>query len=103
MDLTNLPAAPWPRAQIRAAVQKVVCAEHVDEVVDLACHAADSAIRQTLVVSDRAPDPRVKLAALSLALSLVTAEAQRLNQAFQSAADKFGGKITHEFIEVPHG
>jgi len=80
LDLKQMKWPEYPRAGIRATLlqNSMVPLQHVDEVVDLACHAAETARKSMLEVLERSSSPMVELTAVGLANSLVANNTQIL-------------------------
>lgn len=103
LHFRDMHPAPWPRAELRAALAKTIPAARIDEVIDLACHAAESARHQLFAVADRAVNPAVKMAALTLATSLIAAEAERMQKAFRAVGEECGMTLFEGTVEVRRG
>lgn len=89
----DLPASDYPREKIRATLLAAGAPpQHVDEVVDIACHASASARKTMLEVLDRASEYRVALIAIGIAVALVRTEAEWLEQGLKHAAAAAGLK-----------
>lgn len=75
----------------------------IDEIVDLACHAAALARRAMLEAIDRTIDPRVATTAVGLASSLVRHDCGQLEEALKAYASQSGAKFYSSRVEVQHG
>lgn len=103
LNFHDMQPAPWPRTELRTALVAVIPADKVDEVIDLACHAADSARHQLFAVSDRAVEGSVKMAALTLATSLIITEAERLQQVYRAVGEQCGMTTFEGTVDMRHG
>lgn len=100
MAFADLPFPDYPRSALRKILAEGSKAppQHLDEIVDIACHAAGSARRSMLEVLDRSSDPRIAITAIGMANSLVRADAERLEEALREGAAAaglatFSGKV----------
>lgn len=96
-DFSALSFPPYPRAELRAHLVKMRAANNspmpdaaVDEIVDLACHAAESSRRTMLETIDRSSDPRVSLTAVGIASSLMAHDMKIFIEGLQEMAQQFG-------------
>jgi hypothetical protein len=62
----------------------------IDEIVDIACHAAESGRKAMLEVIDRASDPRVSITAVGIASSLLAHDMKIFIEALQEFAATSG-------------
>ena len=89
--------APYPRAQLRAQLMQMraercseMPLEAVDEIVDLACHAAESGRQAMLQVNDRASSWPVATTAIGPATSLLAHDLKLLTEGLRHAAAAAG-------------
>ncbi len=98
--------ADYPRAAIRAHLLGLggnIPPACVDEIVDIACFAADSARRQMMAVLDRSSDPRVATTAIGLAVSLAISDMERLQVGLAAFAKSAGLQTYSGKVEVTNG
>ena len=76
--LASVSFPPAPRRELRQHLVNMRAANNspmpdaaIDEIVDLACHAAESGRKAMLEVIDRASDHRVSITAVGIASSLM--------------------------------
>jgi nitrogen-specific signal transduction histidine kinase len=88
---------PYPRRELRQHLVKMRAATNspmpdaaMDEVVDLACHAAECRRKAMLEVIDRASDHRVSTTAVGIASSLLAHDIKILIAGLQHAATEVG-------------
>ena len=88
IDDTLFPQYPSTRikAEIRAAQGHSIPREAVDEIVDIACHAAVQARRTLLQVLSYPNDLRVTKTATGIALSLLNQDLTVMLEAVKAAA-----------------
>lgn len=96
-DFATMPFAPYPRRELRAHLVKMRSANSspmpdaaIDEIVDLACHAAESGRRAMLEVVDRAADHRVSITAIGIAASLLAHDLRLMMDGLEQAARASG-------------
>jgi hypothetical protein len=96
-DFATLSMPCYPRAEIRAQLVNMRAANNspmpdaaIDEIVDLACHAAQSGRQAMLQVIDRASDYRVSVTAVGIASSLMAHDMKLLIEGLQHAAQHVG-------------
>lgn len=102
---------PYPRREIRAHLCGVrqrtgssMPDAAIDEIVDIACHAAETGRRAMLAVIDRASDPRIATTAVGIAVSLLAHDLKLMTEGFQYAAQKVGAHYETATVEVQaHG
>jgi hypothetical protein len=89
----------YPRAEIRAGIAAQSNAPDwaIDQIVDIACHAAASGRRTMLETVDRASDHRVAHTALGIAVSLLKSDADNLIKSLQKYAAETGHEAS-EFV-----
>lgn len=82
----------YPRAELRAHLVKTSSCppEHIDEVVDIACHAAASARLTLLETIDRAGSWRISTTAIGIAVSLLQHDMEMLRAGLIDTAKTFG-------------
>ncbi|WP_375290884.1 hypothetical protein [Qipengyuania sp.] len=113
MDLITLyDALPaFPRADLKRAIERTAGLSGVtlpsgaaDEIVDLGCHAAESAMRTFLSTLDRSSSAGVANTAIGLGISLLLGQSEALAEAIKSAS-KVNGHLLHEgtIAELAHG
>ncbi len=92
-DFAAMPFAPYPRVELRAHLVRMRAANNspmpdaaIEEIVDLACHAAETARLGLLEVVDRASDHRVSITAIGIATSLLAHDCELIKEALQHAA-----------------
>lgn len=101
----------YPRQQIRAHLVDVrkrtgsaMPDAAIDEIVDLACHAAETGRRAMLAVIDRASDPRISTTAVGIAVSLLAHDLNLMTEGFLHAAQTVGAHYETATVGVPaHG
>lgn len=96
-DFRTLTFAPYPRAELRQHLVNMRTANNspmpdaaIDEIVDLACHAAISGRTAMLEVIDRASDYRVSITAVGIASSLMAHDMKIFIEGLQHAAEHCG-------------
>ena len=101
---------PYPRAEIRAKIDEVRKRENspmpdaaLDEIVDLALHAAATARQTMFDVLARASDPRISHTAIGVAGGLLASDLRHLQGALEDWARETGKPMYHERLEVRHG
>lgn len=88
------------RRALRAEAMDLVPARYLDEVVDLAIHAANKAFEATSAVVSRASIAPIAICATSMALSIIAAEAKvKLEQFAKDAAD-LGATVTYRTVRT---
>jgi hypothetical protein len=99
--------APYPRRELRAHIMQLrqrtgsnMPDAAVDEIVDIACHAAESGRRAMLETLDRASDPRIANTAIGLASSLLASDLNFHNQAVKEFAKQSGLHFEEARLEV---
>ncbi|WP_338445925.1 hypothetical protein V5F89_12320 [Pelagerythrobacter marensis] len=96
----------FPRADLRAhllSCEGNIPASAVDEIVDIACHAAASARTSMLEVLDRASNPMISMTAFGLAASLALHDAERMREGLKAAAQREGVTFFEGQLEKAHG
>lgn len=95
----------YPRAQIRDRIDAMrrttgspMPAIAVDEIVDIALHAAASARLAMMETLDRASEPAVATTALGIAASMVKADMDHLEGALTKYAEAKGKPLFRERI-----
>lgn len=108
-DFATIKFAPHPRTELRkhliarAAGSKMPDAA-VDEIVDMACHAAESGRRAMLETIDRSSDSRIAMTAIGIAGSLLAHDLELLKEGLQFAATQTGLHFEVGTLEVKaHG
>lgn len=96
-NFATIDFAPHPRHQIRQHILGMRAKNNspmpdaaVEEIVDIALHAAESGRRAMLEVIDRASDTRVSISAISIAASLLGHDMKTLIGGLEDAAKKVG-------------
>lgn len=82
----------------RAMIDGGIPAAHVDEAIDLGCHATEQAIHQVESIINRAGTYSCRLAAYSIAASLVSETLQNKMQLLQQETRQRGGLILEASI-----
>lgn len=97
MKFGTIEFAAFPRAELRKllASQVQTPPQYIDEVVDLAVHAADCGSRAMLEVLDRASHPGVSVTAIGMAASLLRSRLEMLEAGLKEGA-KHAGLRTYE-------
>lgn len=106
IDFGDFPRADLRLAMVRTFAQagKSLPPGAADEVVDLACHAADSGMRSLLEVVDRGSSFGVQNTAIGLAASLLQSRADHLIAALKAMAKQDGAQIFEGNLqELAHG
>lgn len=80
------------RRKVREAVRDGVPAEHLDEVVDLAFHALNSAFAPLAAIARSASTPGAGMCMISIALSMIVSEAQAKLASLEKFAVIRGGR-----------
>lgn len=89
------------RRAVRRQVGLTVPAAHVDEVVDIALHAATQSLDALQRVAfDAHPDQRVAICASTLAISLVQHRLQVLKECAEKVAADAGMSVHHGTVSV---
>lgn len=89
------------RRALRKEVGMTIPAAHVDEVVDIACHAAIEALNTMQRISFDAPlDERVAISASTLAMSLVRHRVNELIELSEKVAREAGMSTYHTTVSV---
>ena len=109
MALGTIEFADYPRNELRAILRRNRDANAsgmpdsaIEEIVDLACHAAASARQSMLDTLDRASDGRITRTALGLATSLVASDCKKFEEALRSYAEANGKPLHVETVTVNH-
>jgi hypothetical protein len=104
-EFATMGFAPYPKAQLRAQLLQMraertpnMPLEAVEEIVDLACHAAETGRRAMLEVIDRASSWRIATTAIGPATSLLAHDLQLLTEGLQHAAAAAG--LHHEIRNI---
>jgi len=110
MALSDYKFPDYPRRELRAALQASVRASGspmpetaMDEIVDLAVHAAGSARRAMIETVERASDPRMVKTASGLAISLIASDCQMFENALRAYAKATGAVFNEHRVEVVRG
>lgn len=105
LDFAKMGFAPYPRGQLRAALMQMRAERYsampenaVDEIVDLACHAAESGRHAMLQVIDRASSFQVAVTAIGPAASLLAHDLKLLAEGLERAAAVTG--LHHEVRNI---
>ena len=103
MSFATIAFPDYPRAQLREAIRATskVPPDKLDEVVDIACHAAHSARLKLLEVLDTASDERVTVTAAGPAFSLLEHDVKIMIEALRAYARVSGKPATDVQLEVP--
>jgi hypothetical protein len=88
------------RRQLRAAAAGLIPDTHLDEVVDLAIHAVDKAFEAVGQVVTRASIAPAKMAATSIALSIIAQRAAARLEDLQGVAAALGMSLTTKTVSV---
>ena len=107
MPLADLKFADYPRRELRAGLQASV-RDHgsampeyaLDEIVDLACHAAAASRRAMLEVLDRASDSRMTPTAVGLAISLIASDCEAFEGALRHYAKSTGAVFEAKSVKI---
>lgn len=98
---------PYPRRELRAQIVGLrqrtgspMPDDAIDEIVDIACHAAEVGRRAMLEVIDRASDPRVSTTAVGIAGSLLAHDLRLLAEGLQHAAKVTGAHFETSTLKV---
>lgn len=76
----------------------------IDEIVDMACHAAESGRRSMLEAIDRSSDRRIAMTAIGIAGSLLARDLELLKEGLEFAAKQSGLHFERSTLEVQaHG
>tara|TARA_R110002072_G_scaffold38314_3_gene110881 strand:- start:2546 stop:2878 length:333 start_codon:yes stop_codon:yes gene_type:complete len=105
--LTSIDFPAHPRRQLRACLEEQriasgsqMPAAAVDEAVDLACHAAESARRTMFEILDRASDPRITTTSIGLAISLLSSDCARIEAGLRDYAEQTGATFREARVEI---
>lgn len=90
------------RRALRQQMAAVIPAQHIDEIVDIACHAAERAINEMIRVAlHTSPDSRIGMAAIGPAFGLLVSFAEDGMAGLKDFAAKEPGlKAYHAEIKV---
>lgn len=88
------------RRQMRLQMAGIVPAQHVDEVIDLAIHAAREAIGSLEAVTDRASSPSVTMAAFVPALGILAGVCQTLSDSAREFAASKGMRHVERNLQL---
>jgi uncharacterized protein (DUF2342 family) len=89
------------RRALRLQVAMTVPPSHVDEVVDVACHAAIEAIETMQRIAFETPrDQRVAITASTLAMSLIKHRMETLIEISEKVAQQSGMTVRHANLSV---
>lgn len=88
------------RAALRSELGTVIPAENLDEVADLAIHAAESAILTLTDVCKRGSEPRIALAAFGPAVSLVMTACKSEQERLKEFAGEQGLSYSEATVKV---
>lgn len=91
------------RRKIRASAKGIIPDTHLDEVVDLALHAVDSAFKALGDTVARASIAPASLAATSIALSIIAAEAAEKLKGLGAVATAAGLTCTMKTVSIGDG
>lgn len=91
------------RRSVREAAREHVPAQHLDEVVDLAFHALNSAFSAVIPIAKAASTPGAAMCATSIALSMIVAEAQAKLASLEKFVVSQGGFSTSVMVGGDHG
>ncbi|MDG6079779.1 hypothetical protein E3U23_11320 [Erythrobacter litoralis] len=107
MSFEHLELPDYPRRELREQIRKTaaqngsgITPAAIDEVVDLACHAAESSRKAAFAVLDRASDPRISTTAVGIAFSLIAHDCEAMRSALEFAASATGKKFTNMTLKV---
>jgi hypothetical protein len=102
MKFSRITFPKRPRTEILAMLvaESDVPADKLDEVVDLACHAAAAAREKALEVVDSSSNPQVAMTAIGIAFSLLKYDAKDMLSALQEFAKERGSTATFSTISV---
>lgn len=107
MAFSTLEFASYPRAEIRQHVDKIrvssnspMPATAVDEIADLACHAAATGRSALMRVLDGASHAGVSGTALGIAASLLKSDMERIQSALQQYSQDSGTPFFNETITI---
>jgi hypothetical protein len=96
-----LPDTLRPAIRAQAMASGILPPEHIDEIVDLALHAAQSAIETCeRIALDTPPDPRVALSAISMAMGLLAAFAGAATDAARETTLSMGGRVVDAMVQL---
>ncbi|WP_454599095.1 hypothetical protein [Qipengyuania sp. SM2507] len=108
LNLSSMEFPEPPRRQLRAYLNETRLASGstmppsaVDEAVDIACHAVESARRTFFETLDRASDPRITTTALGIANSLLKADCERIEEGLRAYAEASGAAFHETRMEIP--
>lgn len=88
------------RREVRATAAQAIPAEHVDEVVDLAFHAASEAMNRLFSAGEVASNFRVAKAAVTIGFGLLRHSCEVYEQAAEMAALKHGDVVHQAKVRV---
>lgn len=93
MKFGTFPLATPPRTEVRAMLvqYKAVPADYLDEVTDLAIHAAERGARALLETIDHSGSLLVKLTAVGIATAILRNQLEVLDEGLVSAAATIPG------------
>lgn len=97
MQFSTISFEDYPRQELRdhllgmrAQTGSPMPLSAIDEIVDLACHAAERSRSAALEVLDRASDPRISNTAIGLAFSLIASDCKTIEAALRLYASETG-------------
>jgi len=88
------------RRKVRASARGIIPDTHLDEVVDLALHAVSQSFKAIGDIVSRASIAPAAVAATSIALSLVRAEAEEKLEGLQGVAEACGLTCTVKTVKL---
>lgn len=88
------------RRALRVAAGQIVPAQHVDEVVDMAMHAAEEAFATLSRLTVDLNTGPIGISAASVAVGLLRHRAIEVEQAFRSATSKLGLANPEVIVQV---
>ncbi len=97
MGFSKLQFAPYPRNELRQHIDRIrvssnspMPAAAVDEVADLACHAAQTARDALMRVLDSASHPAIANTAIGIAASLLRSDMDRIEAGLREFSENTG-------------
>lgn len=102
---------PAPRPELRAKLRSLRAERAssmpdsaIEEIVDIACHAAETGRKAMLEVLDRSSDYRVSITAAGIAASILQADLKALIEGLEAGASATGLHFETATLEVQaHG
>lgn len=107
MVFSSLEFAEYPRAEIRALIDgfrqstdSAMPATAVDEIVDIALHAAQSARSAMFRVLDSASQPAITVTAVGIATSLLKSDLEKIADGIAAYATQSGASLHRASVHV---